>query len=185
MTVLSAYLGLQTAKITQAKERAQANAESKESEVSTLQNRIGELQTENDELRSQLDAPPTGTTSTVEARRFAGEVLVSGSLDLDENPPMNVGSAGGGTSNDIRRLGTSLIVSYFSSVGRWTRQGQPTKAQCADVVASLDLGGGYSFDDVERGPSFCLLTNENHIAFGKVQNVTSDGILLSVVIWDS
>lgn len=135
------------------------------------------------EQRAPVSSSPR--PARAETQRFAGEVLVSGSLDLDENPPRNVGSAGGGTSNDIRRSGSSLIVSRFSSVARWNIRGQPTRAQCADAVTRLDLGGGYSFDDAEEGLSFCLLTNKNRVTFAKAQESGSDGYLLDVIVWDN
>ncbi len=48
----TAFLGYQTAKVTQAKEQAQTVATNKNTDLSTLQGQFGQLKTQNDRLES-------------------------------------------------------------------------------------------------------------------------------------
>jgi hypothetical protein len=133
---------------------------------------------------------PVTTTQPIlpqSAVRFVGDVLLSQDLDFDKKPPQSVGSAGGGADHDIFVVAFSsdrIAITPFSSVAHWNFATTPTKAECADVLTRLNLGGNYSFDHVESGLSFCVRTNEGRIVFARVKDVSSDGYLLHVKSWD-
>lgn len=129
-------------------------------------------------------APPTGQPTPVPSQIFSGDVLLSDSLDLDQNPPSS--SLGG--HEDIFWPTTSepeIAIEPDSGASHWTMQRVPTEAECADLLTRENLGGNYAFHNVAKGLEFCVKTDQKNNAFVRVTNVSSDGFQLYVIVWEN
>ena len=119
--------------------------------------------------------------------QFSGDVILSSNLDFDERPP-HVATKPGPAAHDIYVVGFTsgeVAASAFARVAFWKQPSDPTKAQCDDVLARLNVANlGYSFDRFEAGLSFCFGTDEGRTVFVRVKEVTKDGFLLSVTVWN-
>jgi len=187
MTVLSAYLGLQTAQITQAKEQAQADAASKGSEASALQDTNSQLQTENDALRSQLGAPTaTPLPSAGPSVRHAGQItLALGGSGVDLDAPdsdSQWGSPARYTDNgDLMYVQDSFIL---SSYGEALVLGD-TKADYDSCRSNTGYAGGaVDVSELPVGSYMCEKTGQNRYSALRLIALDSSKATFDVVTYD-
>lgn len=187
MTVASAYLGLQTAQIFQAKEQAQADAASKGSEISALQDRNNELQTENDELRSQLGGPTAAPLSPAgPSVRHAGQITLAygGSgvdLDAPSSDPQWGSPASYTDTGDLMYTQNSFLLAFY---GEALVLGE-TKADYDSCRSNTGYAGGtIDVSDVPVGTYICEKTGQKRYSALRLIAIDSSKATFDVVTYD-
>ncbi len=81
--------------------------------------------------------------------------------------------------------GPELAIGPNAGGANWTAQRGPSKAECADLVATQDLGPGSTLGQAKAGLSFCVRTHGNRIAYARVLTVSQAGYQLAIIVWEA
>lgn len=188
LVVGSAYLGLQTARITQAKEQAQATAATKNVDLSLLQgqynqlqNRYDQLQYENSDLKSQLGLPgPTADPQSPHAAsvRHSGQLVLASGVTADLDSPSSDPQWQTGSS-DIR-YAPGTIIPYARALYL-----DDTKAD----YATCRNRTGYSSRNIDTGTVavggyLCINTTDKRYVALKITQLSPAQIAFDVVTYD-
>lgn len=190
LVVGSAYLGLQTARITQAKEQAQAAAATKNVDLSSLQgqynqlqNRYDQLQRENADLKSQLDLPgPTADPQAPQTGsvRHSGQLVLASGVKADLDSPSSDPQWQTGLS-DIRYY-PGRIVLYAHARALYLDDTEADYATCRNRT-------GYSSRNIDTGTVaagnyLCINTTDKRYAALKITQLNSAQIAFDVATFD-
>jgi len=192
----SAFLGLQTANIIQAKEQAQAAEANKNSDLSSLQNQYDALksqydaaQAENGRLRSQLGLGGPTANPQVSAGvsvRHTGELVLASpngayaDLDSPQSDPQ-------WTTN----LGGSSELGYYGQGDTIDTKNSPV-LYLGDKIADYDTcrsQTGYSTNNIDVGSTsageyFCWKTSEKRYAALRLTQLDESKATFDVVVYD-
>jgi hypothetical protein len=136
---------------------------------------------------------PAGSPGSGSGVRWSGNVLLRYSygsigLDFDQTPPQ---TPTGPLDHDIyARMPAygdipELAIGPNAGGANWTAQRNPSKAECADLLATQDLGAGSALGQARPGLSFCVRTHGGRIAYAKVLTVSQAGYQLAVIVWEA
>lgn len=189
----SAFLGLRTAQIAQAKEQAQASAATKGSDLSTLQEQYDQLKSQNDRLQAdnaQLRSPTSPTASSVQREAtpaFTKDLTVPlygsyASIFLAEG---DVECCTGSTDLYYdNENGQFRIRTPFDSGEISEGVEQPSKAGCRDAVDTRPAGGPIT--DLTSGKLFCAATSEGVALLTVLEPPDAQGSLkLQLTFWNN
>ena len=189
----TAFLGYQTAKVSQAKEQAQAVAANKNTDLSSLQGQFDQLRSQNDKVESEqtqlrsklgLPGPTAGPHPPAGASvRHAGQIVLSASgegadLDSAQSDPQWRGDA------DLTYNGTRLT---FSDYGFVLPLGT-TKADYAACHSRTGYSKGYGAwmdaGSIQPGDYLCLKTGEHRYSAVRLTQLDSAKAAFDVVTYD-
>jgi hypothetical protein len=174
LTVLSAYLGLQTVLIANARDDAQSSSASKDAQLNDLNARVTALEqanqrlgSENGQLRSQLGLPAPNADPQVPSAatvRRSGQVTIAVSgdaIDLDA-PKTDLQWTGSGS--DLSYDGTKIGFAYY---GQFLALGKTpaTYDKCASQTGFANGNDAFvEIGTVEAGDYLCVLTGDKRMA---------------------
>ncbi|GAA1384378.1 hypothetical protein GCM10009613_15180 [Pseudonocardia kongjuensis] len=172
LTVLSAYLGLQTVLISSARDDAQTTVSDRDAQLTDLNSRVTALEDvnrrlgdENSELRTQLGLPaPQGEPLAPDDAtvRRSGQVTVAAQGDnLDLDAPKSE-SQWSGPYRDLGYDGRAIqfLAGKFLPLGSTQASYERCDAETgyrSGRATSLEIG------TVTAGDHVCVLTNENRV----------------------
>jgi len=194
MTALSAYLGLQTLTISNARDAAQSSSASKDAQLDGLNDRVTALEnanqklgSENGELRTQLGLPapsadPLAPAGAAVRRSGQVTIAVAGNavnLDAPKTDPQWTGS-----DADLFYDGSKIGFSYY---GQFLSMGkaQATYEKCSAQTGFLN-GSNASVEvgTIEAGDYLCVMTNENRITAVRILKFDSASAVFDVIVYD-
>jgi len=191
----SAFLGLQTANIIQAKEQAQAAEANKNSDLSSLQSQYDTLKTqydaaqaENGRLRSQLGLG--GPTADPQASagvsvRHTGELVLASpngayaDLDSPQSDPQWTTNRGG--YSELSYYGQGNIIDTSSPVlylGDKKADYDTCRSQTGYSTNDIDMGS------ISAGEYFCWKTSEKRYAALRLTQLDGSKATFDVVVYD-
>jgi outer membrane murein-binding lipoprotein Lpp len=185
LALATAILGYKAATLSQAKDQVQASSSS---QVSDLQARIQQLQTENRQLRSQVNlstpsaspqAPPVATV------RHSGHLTLASftyaDLDAPSSDPQWASNNGTG-SPDLYNAGTGLDPQYYAAALALGST-QATYDRCRNQT-------GYSattrlkYGSMSLGQYFCWKTTDGRYAALRLTQLANSSVTFDVVVYD-
>jgi hypothetical protein len=136
---------------------------------------------------------PAGSPASSLGVRWSGNVLLRYSygsigLDFDQTPPQ---TPTGPMDHDIyarmSAYGDSSELAIGPNAGgaNWTAQRNPSQAECADLLATQDLGAGSALGQARAGLAFCVRTHGDRIAYARVLAVSQAGYQFAVIVWEA
>lgn len=192
----TAFLGYQTAMVTQAKEQAQAVAANKNTDLSSLQGQFDQLKSQNDKLESEntqlrsklgLPGPTAGPQPPTGASvRHAGQIVLSASgegADLD-SPQSDPQWRGDGSQADLGYDGSKLDFAYYGFV-LYLGTTKADYETCHDrtgysngYAATIDSGS------IQLGDYLCLKTGEHRYSAVRLTQLAPSKATFDVVTYD-
>lgn len=192
----TAFLGYQTAKVTQAKEQAQEVAATKNTDLSSLQNQFDQIKGQNEKLESEntqfrsklgLPGPTAGPQPPAGASvRHAGQIVLSASgegADLD-SPQSDPQWRGGRHDSDLAYDGAALKFAF----GGFVLYLGTTKAdyQTCHERTGYSKGSAVTIEkgSIQLGDYLCLKTGEGRYSAVRLTQLDSFKATFDVVTYN-
>jgi hypothetical protein len=112
--------------------------------------------------------------------RFAGELLIGPmGMNLDTDPPSPTQPL------DMHGIYGSKPGFGVNRSAYWKESGEPTRDQCVSALATQPLEYSTVFTYPDIGFAICMQSESGRPAYGRVEQVTNDGIQMYVIVWQA
>lgn len=114
---------------------------------------------------------------------WQGSLLVNeNGVDFDTTPPT---PGPPGSEISYSTTPNSQLVTYGSYLAPWNKAGTPSESDCQNDTDSNSIEFNGSVDAPKVGMAFCLNNQTGHEVYFKVEDLTSNGMEIYAIVWDS